>query len=311
LTALSKANLPWWQVLGEWIDNAFDANAQNISFEFGDAASDRFVRVIDDGKGCEDPRVMVKLGGHKKHDWTRLGRYGIGGKDAALWVGEMQSTIQIRTFNGWLRRDFRVKWEEYASSGWRVGKVIESPAEPYEKGTIITITPRAKDMAGGKYWTDLLEQLGYLYAPAIRQGRQIKLKRARAHEWEIVRRWEPPKFQGEHVDAIIEVKGRKARVYVGVVAEGVKNDKAGFTYFHEWRVIEKASANGCGLYNPAKICGFVDLDKSWPLTKNKDAISGDTELLYQAVEAASLAILQRAEQIADEIQSIFAALPLT
>jgi hypothetical protein len=304
LFALSRANLKWAHVLGEWIDNAFDADAQNISFEFG-SQPEKFLRIIDDGKGCKDPREMVRLGAHAQHKSTRLGRYGIGGKDAALWVGEMQSMIRIRTFKDRIRRDFRVRWKDYAATNWHVNSPVESPAEPPEKGTTIIIEPRAKDAPAGIYWANLLEELGYLYAPAIAEGRQIKLKRIRAHEWDIVKRWEPPKFQGEYIDKVINVEGRQARVYVGVVEEGCKNDRSGFTYHHEWRVIEKASSNGCGPYNPANICGFVKLiDQTWPLTKNKDGVSGDiAELLYQAVEEVSRPALERGEKLAKKLVS--------
>jgi hypothetical protein len=149
-----------------------------------------------------------------------------------------------------------------------------------------------------------MSTLGYLFSAALKKGRQIKfLRPVKGAQWEPLVRWELPKFDGEPVDTRIVVHGRGARVYCGVVRQGELNPRGGFTYSHEWRVIEQASAHGCGPYSSVRVCGFVDLDSSWPLTKNKDGVSRDAEALYAEVERAALPVLQRAHSIGTELRS--------
>jgi hypothetical protein len=104
--------------------------------------------------------------------------------------------------------------------------------------------------------------------------------------------------------ATVAVGSRTARITCGVVAPGVANDRAGFTYLNEWRVIERASANGCGNFSLARFCGIVQLDGRWPLTVNKDAIDPDVAAdLYDAVLRAAKPVLERASSQATVIES--------
>jgi hypothetical protein len=298
LNAIANGRLTWDTVFGEWIDNAFDAGARTISFEFGKES----IRIIDDGRGCENLTDMVRLGAHTKRSSTRLGRYGIGGKDAALWVGGLNSTIDIRSVYAGRLRTLSVNWQEMGQNNWEVESPSEQDAGLLQAGTEIRISP-TKNPPHGQAWKDLLTQLGYLYAPALKLGWQIKFKRSPKAQWEPLVRWELPKFLGEVVDARIVVNGRGARVYCGVVQHGIANPHAGFTYSHVWRVIQEHSARGCGLYSSAQVCGFVDLDASWPLTKNKDGVSKDADALYLEVERVALPVLERAHTIGAELKS--------
>lgn len=299
LNSYANARLSWATALGELIDNAFDAGAATFSAEF----TKDVLLLRDDGHGCADPTNMIRLGSHAKHASTKLGRYGIGGKDAALWIGGLDSTIGIRTEHAGVLRSFSVNWREFGAKGWEVEAPTEEPGTGGEYRTEIRISP-VKKPPHGEGWRELLVTLGYLYSAALKRGRQIKFKRAvKGAEWEPLVRWELPKFDGAPIDTRIEVKGRGARVFCGVVLAGELNPRAGFTYSHEWRVIEQATANGCGDRSAARVCGFVDLDASWPLTKNKDGVSRDTEALYEAVEAAARPILERAHAVGTELRS--------
>lgn len=307
LYSIANANLKWATVLGEWIDNAFDAGARTISIEFQKDA----VRVADDGRGCARPTDMIRLGAHAKHASTRLGRYGIGGKEAAIWVGAIprrseadaiDSNVTIRTVHDGRVLTLFVNWKDFAKA-WEVTPPNIVSASALDAGTVIVVSPARKPPAG-EHWQNLLAELSYWYTPAIKHGRQIKFKRpTKGAEWEPLTRWELPEFQGEIVNERIEVHGRGARVYCGVVKDGVANPRPGFTYLHEWRVIEPYSSKGCGRFNPGKMCGFVELDASWPLRKNKDGVSKDADELYAAVEHAALPILERADVIGTTILS--------
>jgi sensor histidine kinase regulating citrate/malate metabolism len=64
----------WSTILGELIDNAFDAGATRIRLTLG---KDR-LRIEDNGVGCPDRARMLTAGKHTRHESTRLGRCGRG-----------------------------------------------------------------------------------------------------------------------------------------------------------------------------------------------------------------------------------------
>ena len=86
LTALSQQNLKWEIVLAELVDNSLDAGASRVDIRLGPGKS---LSIKDDGVGCKDIAVMVRPGDRQVHETTSLGRYGIGLKDAALFLRGM------------------------------------------------------------------------------------------------------------------------------------------------------------------------------------------------------------------------------
>jgi hypothetical protein len=299
LIAITRQNLQWWKVFGEWIDNSLDAGATTVSISLIGKTE---ITITDDGRGCPNPGQMIRLGGHARHISTKLGRYGIGGKEAALWTGGIDSTIDISTIHNNRLHTLSLAWR-YFGENWGAKVKTDDTPPSEERRTEIKIRPIDKTPPHGQDWKELLELLGYLYAPALKSGRQIKFKRSSRSEWEPLKRWELPAFQGEHIDTHINVNGRDVRVYCGIVKNGIPNPRCGFTYVHEWRVIEKSSAKGCGNYSPTRICGFVELDHSWPLNKNKDGVAKDADELYAAVEEAARPVLEQADKMGNELQS--------
>ena len=295
------ANLTWKDVIGEWIDNAFDAKATMVTIEF----TKDMLRVHDDGVGCADPGAMIQLGSHRPHSSTEIGQYGMGGKDAALWAGgSLDSTVEIITVHAGVRRMLKLHWQQYGDSGWECDDPHERPAEPFETGTSITIwSKKRRTPPHGEKWKELVRELGYIFSAGIAEGRQIKLKRPGASDWDIAPAWKMPPFDGEVIDRKIEVNGRHVRIKCGVVAEGQANPHGGFTYWRRWRVIEKASGNGCGRYSTSHVCGVVRLDHNWPLSTHKNAISRGGEELYDAVEEVCRPILERADKVGMTLDS--------
>lgn len=286
----SIANQPfrWGTVLGEWIDNAFDAAAASVEFDF----SQKRLVINDDGLGCDDPYVMVQLGKHAKQTSTRLGRYGIGGKDAALLVGGVRSQLRIKTTHAGVTRAFVMDWPVYRQ-GWMVNPKDETATPGTPPGTRIEIAPVVRRVPSGNDWKALLDDLGYIYAPALKRGKQIRFRRSDRRGVEVLTKWELPQMK-DIVNERITVGQHHARVWCGFV-EG-PNPRGGFTYTHEWRVIVAASEKGCGEYSPARVCGVVELDDTWPLTKNKDGIGGDADALYAEVARACEPTLKRAHE---------------
>lgn len=299
LRSLVNEPLSFSIALGELIDNALDANALRVSVDVGKSKRGSFVVVKDDGEGCANVTDMVCLGKHTEHRTTQLGRYGIGAKNAMLWIGGLESAAIIRSTRNTTTRSLTCAWKEYARR-WLLRVPDERPAAVGERGTEITITECIRRFPEGRALEKLLDHLGYTYSRAIAQGRQIQLRVARGKPI-IVQPWTPPALT-EVVDTQIMVGERTARVCVGIVKDGCENPKPGITYCHGFRVVLKNGPLGCGGYDHANVCGFVDLDKSWHLAKNKNDVSQHKEELGQAVFLALHSMLIKAAQRSHQIQ---------
>lgn len=298
IRSIAYQSLTLSKALGEWIDNALDSDAKNIKVTLRNESAS----IEDDGKGTPRPQLLVQLGERDDHDTTALGMHGIGAKDCLLWIGKENSTVRIESvFNG-IKRTIVCDWAEFADE-WELEDPTAEPSD--DLGTIITVYPNKAPLPAGQHWQTLLADIGYLYSKAIKDGAQILIKGPkRGAQFERVERWVPPPFDGAHIDEAISVNGRSARVVCGVVKEGVTNRRCGITYFCGFRVIEKASDNGCGDYNSAHICGFVELidRREWKLNKNKDGFQ-DGDDLYAAVEEVCRPVLERADSIGSELMS--------
>jgi hypothetical protein len=302
LRSLVNDRLDWRIALGEPIDNALDANARRVLIEIGASKSGRppFVRIEDDGDGCADLIDMVRLGKHTDHKTTLLGRYGIGAKNAMLWLGGMESTARVKSTASTVTRRLECVWKEYAER-WRISreKLDEHEADAGARGTIIDVRPCIRRFPDGKALDSLVDDLGYNYSWAIKRGTQIQLRVGR-REPIVLRCWELPPLI-DVVDTQINVGGRGARVHVGIVKDG-PNPRPGITYVHGFRVIKPSCALGCGGADYSTVCGFVELDRSWHLTKNKDDVSQHKEELGEAVYAVLRELLSKAEARNHQIQ---------
>ncbi len=171
-------------------------------------------------------------------------------------------------------------------------------ASPGDIGTTLTARPITRRIPDGSDWDDLVREIGYMYSPAIKAGHQITMRsKKRGSAPAPAPRWQLPKFDGSPIDKELVVGGKTARVFCGLVAEGEPNDRRGMTYLRRYRVIIRASQRGCGAYNISRVCGFVELDDAWKLTKNKNGIARDEEELYAAVEDTCRPVLERAAAI--------------
>ena len=297
LFSYANANHEHWKMLGECIDNAFDANASHVDIRIGKRMTKghEFIEVTDTGDGCDRPDVMVKLGGRRAHRTTRLGRYGIGLKEALFWWGGAAHLLSIVTTSGKVTTQIKADWGEVCRTGDWTHAIEKRPraAEDGERGTKIRVRPLVHKMPEGKDWDGLVARLGYIYAPALKQGRSISLEKNGVRF--PVQKWETPNL-AEHISQTIDVDGKRVHVYAGIVAEGVNNARPGLTYWHGFRVILEHTKAGCGAFNTSRLCGFVELLDGWELTKNKDNISENTEALFEAVERVLTPLLEKASK---------------
>jgi len=291
LRSLRSQRIAFWMLLAELVDNSLDAGATTIHLDY----RGNRLTISDNGRGTSRPQALATLGEHRSHSSTILGRYGIGAKDALLALGTEQSTCRVETVNAGNWRGFEWRWIDIAKS-WEAEEPTVRPSTDGELGTKITVWPLDRD-PNSKQRESVIRELGYIYSPAIKKGCQITIrwKGARGTP-EPIPRWEWPALDGELVDTTIDVAGKVARVRCGVIHRDVKERRYGLHYVHGPRVILGGTAKGCGAYSPTRVCGVVELDGSWALAKNKDAIVAHADELYAAVEEAIRPVLIRAEQ---------------
>ena len=304
LRAMAAANLSWKAALCELIDNSFDADATEVDIEL----SETQFRIADNGNGIEELPKLFTQGERQPHATTKLGRYGVGAFDALIWMSYAGS-VSVDSMHGGVRRAMQVNWRSVENNKWATPDpyVIDSGSK--QQGTTIVVPRPDKHVPHGQRLKTLIDDLGYLYSPALKPGdrqRQIKIRSHTRAEGVTIPRWELPKL-AEFVDKQIVVNGKKARVYCGIVAEGEKNPRFGLTYVNSFRVILPASANGCQSdvrsYNLTRVCGFVELKDGWELSKLKEAILDDAETLYASVFQAVLPILMKADEQGMRLQS--------
>lgn len=306
IRALCNQPLMVRTALCEWIDNSLDAGAKMVSVTFGAAKQGlpAFIAVEDDGVGKADLTSFAVLGCHERSRNTRSGTFGVGAKDAALYFGGENSVFTVSSVHGGKSRRFEINWGAMVTNDWELEAPTEVDAEIAQStGTKVVVAPVIRRVPDGDAWERLIDDLSYTYTPAIKRGVQIKIQsKRRGAEPEILTAWRLPSLQPGIVDVRIEVGGKRARVYAGIVSEGERNLRAGLTYLHGFRVISMASALGCGGYSVARIAGFVEIDDSWSRNKNKDGIQ-NAEALYEEVERTLEDLLRRAEQQGSQLRS--------
>lgn len=278
LNAIHAKKLVWHEALGELCDNSLDAGATRVEIRF---EKKKTLIVRDDGSGCRDIERMLTLGDHFKHSTTQLGRYGVGLKEAACWLwGELKIDTH---FNG-VRRTARVNWPHLAKqTNWELPDPVERPTDLH--GTTLVFrnyTRTAPDYAA------LAGEIGYRFTPAIQSGKQIVIEGQRKTAI-VCTPWRMPDLE-QIVQDTFSVNGKRVKLNAGIVKEGQRNVKPGFSFAHRHRIITN-SALGDGGLGVQRICGLVELDGRWKLGTNK------TEIVDECQDELAEAIYVRCESI--------------
>lgn len=272
----------WSMVLGELCDNSFDAGASRIELEF----SAKTLTVTDDGCGCDNIDSMLTLGRHYHRSSTRLGRYGVGLKDAACWLW---GTLGVCTTHAGVMRIANVDWEKLANAPTWPRMIQTKVASTAKNGTQLRFERFAKKLPD---LDKLARELGYMYGPAILAGRQIRISGPRRQAI-LVRAWQMPALT-QQITEHFEVDGKRVKLVAGIVAEDAVNDRPGFSICHEHRVICNSALRTDG-YSTARFCGTLILDNSWRLSRNKTDITDElTDDLKDAVFYRCESLLKQA-----------------
>lgn len=260
----------WATAIGELVDNSFDAGATRIDIEF----DGKSMTISDDGAGCDNIEKMLTIGTHYRQASTKLGRYGVGLKDAACWLW---GRLQIRTTkNGKLHRA-DVDWETLSrSKSWKIS--TPSPADATGRGTQLVFRDMTRKLPE---FGAIAESLGYMFAPAITWGRQIRLFK-KGKLLACVRAWQMPPLT-QQVNERFEINGKKVHLVAGIVPDDCVNEKSGFNICHEHRMICTTSFGSNGL-STSRICGTLTLDEAWTLSRNKtELVDTDSDELAAAI----------------------------
>lgn len=303
LSSWRSQNLTRAHVLGELFDNSFDWGSGSVTVEY----SGKDIVVTDDGDGCDDLQGMLTAGHSSRGGKPRVGRFGVGLKDSAIWLG---GATQIRSVHRGVVRTVIADWDAIARSHqWKIPRPLSRPADHGERGTRITFANVIRPMPIGKDLDKLISDLGYLFSPAIKAGKQIVF-RTKGRQPIMAQRFVLPRLENiRECDVIVD--GKRAHVHVGVVPEGDPNPRPGISYTHLHRVITPACGLGCNGNNYSRISGWVALDGQWKLNKNKDGVNVDEEELGAAVFGAIRDVIEVGAKQSMSIRSAHLAKSLT
>lgn len=290
LRALRQQTIKMATLIAELVDNSLDAAANHVEITVGPG---RQIAIKDDGVGCRNIAAMLTLGGRQAHKSTKLGRYGIGLKDAALYLW---GTTTIETVHKNELHRVSVNWPDLESSGEWTAADPETTAANGVIGTKITFTQITRNLPP---IDPLLDELGYLFAPAILAGRQILLS-SRNNRQPCVAYKLPPLV--EVIETAFEVEGRGVKLKAGIVADNHPNKRSGFIIQHGHRSII-TTAMGANGYSTSRIAGIVELDGKWALSKNKDDVAELEEELAAAIFDKCQHLLKKADVQARTLES--------
>jgi Histidine kinase-, DNA gyrase B-, and HSP90-like ATPase len=321
---LSIRNRKWTihDALSELVDNSFGrqrGNARNIHITFN--RTKRLVEVLDDGQGCDDIVDLFTLGKGTKESEGDIGRYGVGGSEGLLWLGDK---VTVSTLRDGKSQTATVDWakqirdEEFptVNNSWRRADSTNTPTELLELGHGTHI--RIKLHRGlripndGEQRGSIRKPLQKLFAPGLLQKRQI------IFNGEPLQAYLPDLDQKRSLSFNVTVPqdggpDLKAYVWIGPAAPGVtiSMTDAKAAVMFEYRTIEwtRDCFNG---YSGAGIAGTIALSDGWRefLTRNKDGFA-DENLRDALMERVAEGIQPLLDELAQEqIDTLFTKLAL-
>lgn len=283
-----QAAFTWRKMLCELVDNAFDADANNVNLSF---PGGRVFRIEDDGTGTDDLLSMITLGRRQDHYTNDVGRYGVGCKQALIWLWGVS---EIESFHKGTASKIAINWDEIAKGVEGYPEASED-SDRTEPGTRI----ECRGDRNPPKFDAILSGLASTYTPGLEKGRCVTLTRGTRPRKLTPRKW--PKTKEEFTDTI-QAAGRSVHVRMGVVADGEANTYCnGFSFERTYRVI-KESTLGANGFSVGRIAARITLGHEWDLSTNKDDFSEYQDELADAIHDRCSGMLNRAHQQAVSIE---------
>lgn len=284
-------NLGWEKALAELIDNSFDAKANQVRI----TCKGRIVEVLDDGHGVKDLSATVTRGKHRAGEYTSLGMYGVGLKDAWHWAGHR---LEVETVHGHQRGILIADSQEMMrNKTWDIEPPLYSPADcdPYTK---ITLHLSQAEPRRSLPTSPAIDQLRWIFTPALLTGKQI------IHISKVpspLVPYELPSFSSTQSDTF-HIEGREVKIRIGIVESGQRMLKGPIWLQYGHRNIKPCSL-GCKGYSTDHIGGIVTLGKGWNLSSNKDDLTDYSAELNDEIFMRIEYLLKDAEQLTLDVEN--------
>ncbi|MBK8858787.1 MAG: ATP-binding protein, partial [Opitutaceae bacterium] len=98
----------------ELVDNSVDANATSITITFNSSLDE--IVIEDNGDGCSDVGMFFNIGSSDKVGEGKVGRYGIGGTWACLFLSDKEYVVTNSRSSG-LHSSAKMDWSSVAEHG--------------------------------------------------------------------------------------------------------------------------------------------------------------------------------------------------
>lgn len=280
----SAAGMNFVSALRELIDNSLDADAKSIAIRY---ANGEF-GIEDDGRGADDPGVIVAPNVHAEHTTTRSGRYGIGGSTALAWMAEGHGAAQVKTTTTAERHILEMDYSTAAAKGELNCKQTKAPNRSGQTGTTIVI--RGTRRLSAQHVGCARRELSETYAPALRSGVSIAINGTPLLPFAAPATAKQKKFK-------FDIDGHPVKGFVGLVKPGEPNRLMGWTIAYGHRFV-------CTKSDPAvdhdidikRIYSEVELPRSWPwINTHKDEFTEPQVALMAKLTEVSLWAIEQAK----------------
>ena len=312
IQSVRQQGLGFATCLCELCDNSFDVGSTVIYLCWDPETNS--LTITDNGRGCADLTVLLRLGDREETATTVLGRYGIGAKDAFISLGRevdivsRHAGVESRLRCDWARLEQQRDWHIPGPSQLRSSK---------PSGTEIRISRLYKSYT--HEWPGMLDKLARTYMPALEDGREIWTRIGTEGNFTRLLPFTIPPLD-QVKTSTLSVAGRTATVMMGFLPAGMpaeaKTDYMGMMAIYGYRVLPQKTRLGQGSLPTPGLFGAVTFGPEWQLTKNKLSIADDLTRLRDRIEQEFADLIMQArqqgetlplQQLRDEINALLRA----
>jgi hypothetical protein len=270
----------WPKAFAEFIDNSF-GEAAGASQKVEILIKRTSAVIMDDGNGIANLEQCFRLGdSNSRHSVSDIGRYGVGAKHAAVWMGKRYMVATQNSDKGC--QVFEVNWDAVRKGAeWPTfsPEPIRSTGKTGTYTLIRGFWPQRKRI-NIEY---LARSLSETFAPALEDGKTLIIidERKKDKKKIVLKPWRP-KGWSDRVCFKGSVSGREYTGEIGVLSDHYSSD-SGLRICFAHRVLQKMTKlNRKAL--PVRLFGYIRLSDSWKdrLATNKTEIV-DSEDLEQSL----------------------------